>query len=411
MTNFARGEKKYSLYLLSLIGCLFVPYLSRAQECTTGDCTNGKGRFIYANGDKYIGEFKEGKRHGRGNYHYVSGNIYKGQFNENQRHGYGTYKWKNGDTYIGEYVNNQREGEGTYYFVDDRPPLKGIWKNNELLPPPPPEPKPDFDSAVAGQPAIDSAAPEKQVLPTGEMTKWAPTQGVVEGQIRTALVMGNANYNKAPLRNPVNDAKAIATELQRSGFEVYLYVESNQKKMKKAIRNFGQVLKEKGGIGLFFYAGHGLQTAGRNYLLPVEAEIEKIEDIEFEAVDLARVLVEMEYAENDMNIVILDACRNNPYKEDFMNRNRAMGHNGLASVNSAPYNSIIAFSTAPGSVAHDGEGENGLYTQELLKVMQVKGLKIEEVFKKVRASVRKDSEGDQIPWETSSIEKDFYFRK
>ncbi|MCH2043673.1 MAG: caspase family protein [Saprospiraceae bacterium] len=407
--------KKNNFYILHTIAMVVVQILLVEQtqaQCTTGDCSNGKGRYVYKNGDKYIGEFKDNKRHGRGNYYYTSGNIYKGQFSDNNRHGYGTYTWKNGDTYIGEYKDNKRHGEGTYYFVNNsRPAIKGVWKDNELLPPPP-EPKIDSTAdIVTNDTKQDPFSPDNQLdVVSDGVLKYTPTAGIVEGQARTALVIGNSSYVDAPLKNPVNDAKAIADELQRSGFEVYLYMESSQKAMKKAIRNFGQVLKEKGGVGLFFYAGHGLQTDGRNYLLPIQADIEKIEDIEFEAVDLARVLVEMEYAANDMNIVILDACRDNPYKEDFMSSNRTSGHNGLASVNSAPYNSLIAFSTAPGSTAHDGDGENGLYTQELLKMMRMDGLKIEDVFKKVRGNVRKASDGDQIPWETSSVEDDFYFK-
>ena len=180
--------------------------------------------------------------------------------------------------------------------------------------------------------------------------------------------------------------------------------------MKKAIREFGQKLKERGGVGLFFYAGHGLQSDGRNFLVPVNAEIHKAQDIEFESVDLGRVLSELEYAENSMNIIILDACRDNPYKEEFAKSKHA-SYNGLASIGSAPYNSFIAFSTAPGSVALDGTGTNGLYTQELLKAMREQGSALEEVFKKVRKNVRKASGGQQIPWESSSVEDDFHFKQ
>jgi uncharacterized caspase-like protein len=189
-----------------------------------------------------------------------------------------------------------------------------------------------------------------------------------------------------------------------------LFTNLSQKDLKIALRDFGQILKEEGGVGLFYFAGHGLQEGGRNYLLPIDADIRKTQDIELEAVDLSRVLVEMDYAENELNLIILDACRDNPYEEAFKDsRNR---HNGLASIQSAPYNSFIAFSTSPGAVAADKpEANHGLYTQELLNALQKKGLKLEDIFKIVRSNVRKLSNGVQIPWEISSVEDDFYFKE
>jgi len=176
--------------------------------------------------------------------------------------------------------------------------------------------------------------------------------------------------------------------------------------MKRAIRDFGATLSDHGGTGLFYYAGHGLQANGNNYMVPVNADIRKEQDIEFEAVDIGRLLVELDYAKNDMNIVILDACRDNPYENDFRSGDSG---GGLAPVYRTPSGTFIAYSTAPGSVAADGENENGLYTQELLKAIVKPGLRIEDVFKQVRAEVRKKSNNNQIPWENSSIEGDFYF--
>ena len=218
------------------------------------------------------------------------------------------------------------------------------------------------------------------------------------------------NYPKVPLKNPVNDAYAMAETLQKAGFNALVYTDIDQKTMKKAIREFGEQLKEKGGVGLFYYAGHGLQADGRNFLLPIDASIRKVQDIEFESVDLGRLLSEFEYAENKMNIMILDACRDNPYKDDF-EKSKYASYNGLAAIGTAPYNSFIAFSTAPGSVALDGKGMNSLYTQELMSSLQVPGRPLEDVFKQVRKKVRLSSEGRQIPWESSSVEDDFYFLK
>lgn len=395
----------HTILIFATIG-LFVSGTATAQEqgCTNGDCENGKGRYVYPNGDKYIGEFKAAKLDGRGVYTFKNGNIYKGQFKDNTRHGYGTYKWINGDTYIGEYVNNEREGEGTYYYADGRVE-EGLFKAGLFL-----KPKVKADTSKVVNNSTDPFGNDHLDLNHLTGKKMPALSNTIEGQPRNALVIGNAEYVKNPLKNPVNDAVAMAEELQRSGFNVYLFTNVGQKDMKMAIRDFGQVLKDDGGVGLFFYAGHGLQADGRNYIVPIDADIQKTQDIEFESVDLGRILVEMDYAENDLNIVILDACRDNPHKDEFKDARNT--HNGLASVNSAPYNSFIAFSTSPGNVASDNpDAEHGLYTQQLLEEMRNSGQKLEDVFKKVRGYVRKQSGGTQIPWEISSVESDFYFKK
>jgi formylglycine-generating enzyme required for sulfatase activity len=219
---------------------------------------------------------------------------------------------------------------------------------------------------------------------------------------RTALVIGNSAYDTAPLRNPVNDARAIAAALRDLGFDVLEKENLTQKDMKREIQAFGAKL-QKGAVGLFYFAGHGMQVNGRNYLIPVGARIEHEKQVEYEAVDMGAVLSEMDYARNPMNIVILDACRDNPFARSF--RSSAQG---LAAVN-APGGTLIAYATAPGSVASDGPGENGIYTGELIQTMRTPGLRIEDVFKQVRSAVRQVTDGKQIPWESSSLEGDFYF--
>jgi hypothetical protein len=220
---------------------------------------------------------------------------------------------------------------------------------------------------------------------------------------RFALIIGNSDYKIGPLKNPVNDAYAMALTLERLGFDVLIRLDVKTKdEMKRAIREFGLKLKQ-GGTGLFYFAGHGLQVKGFNYLIPVHAEIYSEEEVEYEGVDVGFVLAQMESAQNQMNIVILDACRNNPYARSYRSATT-----GLASIN-APTGSIIAYATAPGSTAMDGIGKNGLYTSVLLKQITQEGLKIEEVFKKVRAEVLAGSGGRQVPWESSSLIGDFYF--
>jgi hypothetical protein len=220
---------------------------------------------------------------------------------------------------------------------------------------------------------------------------------------RIALVIGNGNYVDSPLRNPVNDATDVAAALKTLGFEVLSYTDLDQNGMKKAIREFGARLRANGGVGLFYYAGHGVQVKGANYLIPVSAEVQTEEEVEYESVEVGLVLAQMESAKNNMNIVILDACRNNPFARSYRSADK-----GLASID-APSGTLIAYSTAPGSVASDGNGRNGLYTQELLKQIQTKNLTIEDVFKRVRAGVQQQTQGKQTPWESSSLVNDFYF--
>jgi formylglycine-generating enzyme required for sulfatase activity len=225
----------------------------------------------------------------------------------------------------------------------------------------------------------------------------------VKSEQRAALVIGNGAYESSPLRNPPNDAQAMAGVLRQLGFDVTEMENLDQKAIKKEIQAFGQKLL-KGGVGLFYYAGHGMQVNGRNYLIPVGAQIEHEKQVEYEAVDVGSVLAEMDHARNRLNIVILDACRDNPFARSFRS-----GAQGLASMN-APTGTLVAYATAPGSVANDGTGENGIYTGELIKAMTVEGLRVEDVFKHVRSAVRETTQGRQVPWESSSLEGDFYFR-
>jgi len=225
-------------------------------------------------------------------------------------------------------------------------------------------------------------------------------------QKRTALVIGNANYTIArKLDNPSNDAIDMADSLRGLGFEVVSGTNLNLKQMNDKVREFGDKLKANGGVGLFYYAGHGIQVSGRNYLIPVEAAIPREDEVDFNALNLDLVLRKMGSANNGLNIVILDACRNNPFARSW---SRGDDEGGLAQI-SAPTGTFIAYATSPDKTASDGTGRNGLYTAELLKVMKQPGMKIEETFKEVRKGVSKSSGGKQIPWDSSSLSGDFYF--
>lgn len=218
-----------------------------------------------------------------------------------------------------------------------------------------------------------------------------------------ALVIGNSSYKRSPLTNPVNDAHDIAQALETVGFQVTLKKNQSQSEMREAIRKFGRKIR-KGGIGLFYYAGHGMQIKGENFLIPVGNDIQEEDEIADQAIRLNLVLNKMDTAENKMNIVILDACRDNPFARSFRSTNK-----GLALVD-GPMGTFIAYSTQPGATASDGDSSNGLYTKHLLDNILKPGLTIEQVFKRVRNQVMSDSENKQIPWELSSLTgEDFYF--
>ncbi len=221
---------------------------------------------------------------------------------------------------------------------------------------------------------------------------------------RLALVIGNSNYQVGALANPANDAKAMAQSLRESGFEVMQYTNVNKRDFEESLRAFGSRIP-RGGVALFYFAGHGIQLKGVNFLLPIGAKVEKEGDIEFEAVDAGRIMNELESAGSRLNIVVLDACRNNP----FAQRTRSLSR-GLA-VMSAPSGTVVAYATGPGEVASDGDGNNGLYTQELLKNMREPNVKIEDVLKRTRITVKEKTNGQQVPWENTSLDGDFYFRK
>ena len=229
-----------------------------------------------------------------------------------------------------------------------------------------------------------------------------PALGQATASSRVALVIGNGAYQGAPLRNPVNDARAMSARLTTLGFQVITVENAKREAMERAILDFASRLQSDS-TGLFYYAGHGIQSRGHNYLLPVDAKVDDERALRFEAVDVQTVLEEMAFAANRVNIVILDACRNNPFERRFRG-----GGRGLAAIDAAG-GTLIAYATAPGAVAADGDGKNGLYTAELLAALEEPNLKVEEVFKRVRVAVSERTGGAQIPWESSSLTGDFVF--
>lgn len=233
---------------------------------------------------------------------------------------------------------------------------------------------------------------------------WAPAAAVAEG--RLALVIGNSAYQTVPpLPNPANDAHAMAAFLTSAGFDVTSAPDLAQTEMRRAVADFAAKIAQAGSdtVALVYYAGHGVQIDGENFLVPVDARIGREADVPLQAVRLNDVMNTLSSVPSRMKIVMLDACRNNPFSEI----NKTAGH-GLAIVD-APVGSIVSYSTSPGSEAEDGTGENSPYTTALLAVGKEPGLPIEQAFKRMRLSVNQATSGRQTPWESSSLSSDFSF--
>ncbi len=220
---------------------------------------------------------------------------------------------------------------------------------------------------------------------------------------RVALVVGNAAYADQPLKNPVNDAKAVSSKLKGLGFEVMLVENLKKREVGRTLAGFAQKIGRDDEV-VVFYAGHGLQVRGENYLPTVDAKIESEEDVETNSLKLNDLLSKLDESRARVKIVILDACRNNPYSKGFRSLER-----GLARVQDAPSGTLMHFATRPGQVAADGEGGNGLYTTELLKVLDKPGIAVEQLFKQVSQAVVQSSREQQEPWQEGSLRGEFYF--
>ena len=231
---------------------------------------------------------------------------------------------------------------------------------------------------------------------------WAAASGTPDPS-RLALVIGNSAYGAAPLSNPANDARAIGALLTQAGFTVDSHLDATRGGMMAAIDRFGAAVKRpETRQVVFYYAGHGAQLDWRNYLLPVDAKVEKPEHIRQRCVDLGLLLGQFSAAKDKTFIVILDACRNNPFGSAYRPEQK-----GLSQFD-APVGSLLAYATAPGNVASDGEGKNGLYTENLVRELSQRNTRIEDALKRVRLNVRLASHGAQIPWETTSLEGDVF---
>lgn len=220
---------------------------------------------------------------------------------------------------------------------------------------------------------------------------------------RLALVIGNSAYLDSPLVNPANDARAIGSLFSNAGFTVASHLDARREEMIGAIQRFGAAAKQpETKLVVFYYAGHGAQLDWSNYLLPVDAVVNRQEDMKTRCVDLGLLLGQLSATKDKTFVIILDACRNNPFGTAYKPEQK-----GLSQFD-APVGTLLAYATSPGSVAADGEGANGLYTENLVRELGRRGTRIEDALKRVRLNVRLASKGEQIPWETTSLESDVF---
>ena len=440
---------------------------------------NGYGIKLTESG-RYQGNMENGLPSGQGMMNFYSGSFYVGEFAHGKANGEGMSEdIKTGVKYVGEFTDNAITGKGIMYLADGTK-QKGFFKDGQLVEekfvasvqkPSVSWTSPQMYTTTTGESTakvsicVSSRVDPDQVLlyVNGEVkakkanksyqlinsqcdysydftVDLAPGRNElkavvkneggssasdtrfinyevgdqISSQKRIALIIGNSSYQHVPaLKNAANDAKLMSETLKNLGFEVICVTDADRTTMRDKVYLFGEKIASEKAVGLFFYAGHGIQVDGINYLVPITAKIARKEEVEDECFSIEKVLGQMTFAKNDLNIIILDACRDNP----FAQTSRAVkGDGGLAQLN-APKGTFIAFSTSPGKTASDGNGDNGLYTEQLAKAMLVPGAKIEDVFKQVRNEVFRishDSNGDgqeQIPWENSSVFGDFYFIK
>ena len=262
--------------------------------------------------------------------------------------------------------------------------------------------KAEFDEAKRKQEELEQQLriAQQQTTP---LTQSAPVTYLSNKRI--ALVVGNSTYKSRPLKNSRNDADDISRSLRSSGFEVIDLRDATLPQMRTAVRQFGDRLI-KNDVGLVYYSGHGVEVKGRNYFIPVNADIQREDEIADQGLDVSLILEKMSTAGKGVNILIVDACRDDPFGRSFRSSSR-----GLAQMD-APRGTIIAYATSPGKVASDGDPRerNSPYTKHLVKAMQSPNKPIEQVFKEVRRAVQDETKNQQTPWENTSLSGDFFFK-
>lgn len=439
------------LLLLVMIGSAYAQSnLPACEGVDPAKWNNCFGSFTHSNGLKYVGEHRNSMRHGLGVLYAADGSVinqgiwvedrfirsaqtyqvsspnlskkYSNQTNLPECQGNDIYRWSNcfgieyylsGRKYVGAWNNGERNGQGTLYAPDGSVINEGVWANNAFIRS---ESTPQANTPIIEGAKLRAQAEEaKRKQAEQEQLRLSQNQPLAPPVISTptpattssmgkrlALVIGNQAYNVRPLLNPRNDADDMSRALKNAGFEVIDVRDASLAQMRNAVRQFGDRLLTRD-VGLVYYSGHGIEVRGRNYFIPVNADIKRSDEIADQSLDVNLILEKMETAKKGVNILIVDACRDDPFGRSFRSSSR-----GLANMD-APQGTIIAFATSPGKVAADGEGRNSPYTKNLIKTMQIPNLPIEQVFKQVRRAVQQETKNQQTPWENTSLSGDFYF--
>jgi hypothetical protein len=241
------------------------------------------------------------------------------------------------------------------------------------------------------------------------MAQTAPPQYSIKTTRRLALVIGNADYGgNNSLKNPINDATDIAAALREIGFDVMTATNTTRRKMDEIMDEFGSKLKNYD-VVFFYYAGHGLQVGGENYLMPIDAKPQTEREVKYDCFEVGKLIAKMDIEDvpNRANIIVLDACRDNPLKRSW---SRSTGGGGLANM-SAPSGTFIGFATAPGSTAADGTGRNGVYTSALLQHIRKPNLSVFSLFTSVNGTVKATTNNQQVPWINSSLSEDLFLTR
>ena len=435
-------------------GCIGKGFIFRPGEAGAeylGEYKEGKqsglGTALFKSGRKYVGEFYEGAFHGEGTLFNANGivlstgiwswNAFQGEGRKERNNieesilsslpkclgngvydnCYGVETYGSGNRYIGEFKDGNYHGKGVLLSLKGEIIKSGLWFDGEL--------KTQQNNLLSISPnSLDNSKLERDRL-FAEVDAERKKRQELEEQLRVAqqrpvtsqtasnttngkriaLVVGNANYKVRPLKNSGNDADDVSRSLKATGFDVIDLRDATLPQMRTAVRQFGDRLINND-VGLVYYSGHGVEVKGRNYFIPVNADIQREDEIADQGLDVSLILEKMSTAGKGVNILIVDACRDDPFGRSFRSSSR-----GLANMD-APRGTIIAYATSPGKVASDGDPRerNSPYTKHLVKAMQSPNKPIEQVFKEVRRAVQDETKNQQTPWENTSLSGDFFFR-
>jgi hypothetical protein len=408
------------------------------------DKFHGQGTYTWPDGRKHVGEYRDGNFHGQGTYTWPDGAKYVGEYRDDKRNGQGTYTFSNGGKYVGEFRDGSFHGQGIQYRADGSIARSGEWFDDKLVRSfslntnrfpfgaSPVIAQASVQSPSQGgsasaererlaaeiaagrlkrQEAVEQLSREREWLSAAsESPQRQPQPAVNRNERRVALVIGNSGYRNSPLSNPVNDASDLDVGLRALGFKTTLLRDATIAQMREATRKFFDEAATSD-VALIFFAGHGIESKGRNYLIPVSADIKYEYELEDQAYDAGRWLDMLDSIKGAnrqrVNIVIIDACRNNDLHRGWRSASR-----GLARMD-APTGTFVAFATAPGKVALDGAmgQRNSPFTKSLLKAIQTPDVPIELIFKDVRRMVLEETKNEQVPWDNSSLVGDFVFRR